>query len=82
MLSFWLGLVLSAFLDRGGLAVIEHFTLRFVISRKGLLPWKLVPLLDYAADRIFLRKVGGGYVFVHRMLMDYFASLEPEPGER
>jgi hypothetical protein len=25
---------------------------------------------DYAADRIFLRKVGGGYIFIHRMLMD------------
>ena len=41
-----------------------------------LLPWRLIPFLDYAAERIFLRKVGGGYVFVHRMLMDYFASLE------
>jgi len=66
----------------GGLAVIQHFALRFVLSRKGLLPWKLVPFLDYATERIFLRKVGGGYVFVHRMLMDYFADLEPGPEER
>lgn len=27
---------------------------------------------------IFLRKVGGGYIFVHRLLLEYFASLEPE----
>jgi len=39
-------------------------------------------LLDYAADRIFLRKVGGGYIFIHRMLMEYFAALETEPGAR
>jgi len=30
-----------------------------------------------ATDRIFLRKVGGGYIFIHRMLMEYFAALEP-----
>jgi hypothetical protein len=36
-------------------------------------------LLDYAADRIFLRKVGGGYIFIHRMLMEYFAALETDP---
>jgi hypothetical protein len=36
-------------------------------------------LLDYAAERIFLRKVGGGYIFIHRMLMEYFAALEAEP---
>jgi DNA polymerase III delta prime subunit len=59
-----------------------HYTLRFVFSRNDILPWKLVPFLDYATERIFLRKVGGGYVFVHRMLMEYFASLEPGPGGR
>lgn len=26
---------------------------------------------------LYLRKVGGGYIFVHRMLMDYFAGLDP-----
>jgi hypothetical protein len=36
-------------------------------------------LLDYAADRILLHKVGGGYIFVHRMLMGDFAALETEP---
>jgi hypothetical protein len=23
-------------------------------------------------------KVGGGYIFIHRMLLDYFAELTPE----
>jgi len=78
-LSFGLGLGLSVWLDFGGRAVIQHFALRFVLHRENLLPWKLVPFLDYATERIFLRKVGGGYVFVHRMLMEYFASLEPGP---
>jgi hypothetical protein len=29
----------------------------------------------YATERIFLRKVGGGYIFIHRPLQDYFAEL-------
>jgi hypothetical protein len=32
--------------------------------------------LDYAAERILLRKVGGGYIFVHRLLLEYFALLD------
>jgi len=31
--------------------------------------------LDYAAALIFLRKVGGGYIFVHRLVMEHFAGL-------
>ena len=31
-------------------------------------------------ERILLRKVGGGYIFVHRMLLEYFAELEQKGG--
>ncbi len=34
-----------------------------------------IPFLDEAAERLLLRKVGGSYIFVHRMLLDYFAEL-------
>ena len=48
--------------------------------RNGSLPFRdLVPFLDYCAERIFLRKVGGGYIFVHRLLMEHFASLYDTP---
>ena len=59
----------------GGAAVIQHFTLRFILYRAGHIPWNLTRFLDYATERIFLRKVGGGYIFVHRLLQEYFASL-------
>ncbi|MBI1878752.1 MAG: hypothetical protein HYR94_11110 [Chloroflexi bacterium] len=59
---------------------MKHFILRFVLYCGGVMPWNLTGFLDYAAERIFLRKVGGGYIFVHRYLMEYFASLEPEQG--
>ena len=63
------------FLLFGGKAVILHLVLRYFLWRKGYLPWNLARFLDYAAERIFLRKVGGGYIFIHRLLQDYFASL-------
>jgi hypothetical protein len=63
----------------GGAAFIEHFELRFILWRSGDIPRNYVRFLDYAAERIFLRKVGGGYIFIHRMLVEYFASLETQP---
>jgi hypothetical protein len=35
----------------------------------------IIRFLDYATEPIFLRKVGGGYIFVHRLLQEYFADL-------
>jgi hypothetical protein len=45
--------------------------------RNDYAPWNYIRFLNYAAERIFLRKVGGGYIFTHQLLMEYFASLEP-----
>jgi hypothetical protein len=59
----------------GGLPCIQHFTLRFILSCNSHIPWDYVRFLNSAADRIFLRKVGGGYIFIHRLLQEYFASL-------
>jgi DNA polymerase III delta prime subunit len=55
---------------------IQHFALRLVLWRSRAIPWNYARFLDYCVDRIFLRKVGGGYIFIHRMLMEYFASLD------
>jgi MFS family permease len=63
-----------------GQAIISHFILRFILYRNDKIPWNYVRFLDYAAERIFLRKVGGGYIFIHRMLLEYFAELEKQSG--
>jgi hypothetical protein len=39
---------------------------------------KLVPFLNHCVDLIFLRRVGGGYIFVHRLLMEHFAEMYVE----
>jgi len=40
------------------------------------LPLNPAHFLDYAAERVFLQKVGGGYIFIHRLLLEYFAEME------
>jgi hypothetical protein len=64
----------------GGDACLKHFVLRVLLIRNGSTPWNYVKFLDYAADRILLRKVGGGYMFIHRMLLEWFAARYVEPG--
>ncbi|MBD2578934.1 NACHT domain-containing protein [Oscillatoria sp. FACHB-1406] len=59
----------------GGItACIQHFTLRIILYFNNSITWNYAHFLDYAADRIFLQKVGGSYIFIHRMLMEHFAS--------
>ncbi len=66
----------------GGIACIKHVLLRVFLWRARVLPWNCVRFLDYAFERILLHKVGGGYIFVHRRLLEYFASLAtPFPEE-
>jgi hypothetical protein len=77
---FWIlvGGVGSGLFFGGGASVIQHFALRLVCTLNNHAPLNLVPFLDHAAEHILLRKVGGGYMFVHRMLLEYFAGLEEE----
>ncbi len=70
---------LLAWLLNGGRACIQHMILRVLLWRTKVIPWNYPHFLDEAADRILLRKVGGGYIFVHRLLLDYFATLEALP---
>ena len=69
-----LGIFFGLFL--GGYAVLQHYVLRFLLWREGFAPLRYVRFLDYAADLLFLRKVGGGYIFVHRMIMEHFAAMK------
>src|SRR5262249_22662616 len=74
-----LGVGLVFGLDAGGQACLKHLVLRVWLIRNGSTPWNYGRFLDYAAERILLRKVGGGYAFIHRMLLEYFAERYGEP---
>ena len=82
-LGLFLGLLfgLSSWLYFGGHTCLLHLALRLVLWHKNYAPFNYVRFLDYATARIFLRKVGGGYVFVHRMLLEYFASRDQTSAE-
>lgn len=73
-----LGLVVGIVfvLRYGALDVIQHYTLRYILKRNGYFPLDCTRLLDRAVKLIFLRRVGGGYIFVHGFLLDYFADLK------
>ncbi|HLJ89101.1 MAG TPA: TIR domain-containing protein [Candidatus Angelobacter sp.] len=58
----------------GGLPVLSHFGVRFVLWRRGLAPVHYVRFLDYATERLFLRRIGSGYIFTHHLLREYFIS--------
>ena len=54
----------------------KRVILRCLLSWQDGLPWKLASFLDEAAERLLLRRVGGSYIFIHRLLLEYFASLD------
>ncbi|MEH2095405.1 NACHT domain-containing protein [Nostoc sp.] len=67
---------LIAGLKYGGTACIQHFTLRQMLHKKNRIPWNYAKFLDFASDRLLMKKVGGGYVFFHRMLLEHFAQMD------
>jgi hypothetical protein len=73
-LAFGLFAGLVVGLQYGWRASLQHLVLRGLLRRRGWVPRRYVRFLDYATERVLLRKVGGGYVFVHRTLMAWFAG--------
>jgi len=65
-------------MPRGGYAVLNHYILRLMLFQKGSIPFNYVRFLNYCTERIFFRRVGGGYIFVHRLLMEHFAAMYKE----
>jgi DNA polymerase III delta prime subunit len=65
-------------LVRGSFTVIKHYALRLTLWRNAYMPLNLIKLLDHCARLILLKKVGGGYIFIHRMLLEYFAEMTPQ----
>lgn len=57
-----------------GLNGIKHLVLRVIFWTRNDMPWNYARFLDDACDRIFLQRVGGGYVFIHRSLLEHFAT--------
>ncbi len=70
MIALWLGVF------RSGIPVMQHISLRLVLWRKGYAPWNYALFLDYATNRLFLQRVGGGYRFIHDLLREHFKTAD------
>lgn len=60
----------------GGDFLTRHSLLRIFLNNGGQTPWRYIRFLDYASERVLLRKIGGGYIFIHRMIMEHLAKIE------
>lgn len=67
---------LTAFLWFGGFDVLRHYTLRCVLTAVEGFPLRIATFLDHAARLDLLHRIGGGYIFPNRLLMDHFAAGE------
>ena len=68
----------------GGGAAIQHWTLRLLLWRYGLAPLRYARWLAYGVRlRLLYWGVGGGHMFIHRVVQDHFArNVEPAIGGR
>jgi signal peptidase I len=62
----------------GGLACIQHLTIRSLLWWHGNAPWNYNKLLEYAQELTFLQQVGGGYKFFHELLRKHLAPNQLE----
>jgi hypothetical protein len=60
----------------GGMDAVQHAVLRYQLRLSGAVPRHYARFLDYTVELVFMRKVGGGYLFVHRLLLEHFARTE------
>ena len=78
MFGLMFGLILGL-RQYGGRTVVQHYVLRWLLARQGVLPFpfedrKLIAYLDEMAARLLLRRVGGGWMFIHRTLLEFLAD--------
>lgn len=58
----------------GGLISLQHLAVRVLLAAHGCAPLRYVRFLDHATELLLLRRVGGGYIFTHRLLLEYCAA--------
>jgi hypothetical protein len=67
----------------GGGAVVQHWTIRVLLWRAGLAPLRLARWLTFVVRlRVLYWGVGGGHMFIHRLLLEHFASIQRRDLER
>jgi DNA polymerase III delta prime subunit len=57
-----------------GRRVIHHILIRYILSNRQHTPMNYAKFLLECTNLGLLRRVGGGFIFVHRFLLEYFAK--------
>lgn len=68
--------MMGALVNGNGIAIIRFVVLRVMMSFYGYLPTNIQGFLNAVVDNIIMRKVGSGYIFIHRYLLEYFAETD------
>jgi hypothetical protein len=58
--------------------LIQHYTLRLVLTQAGLFPARVVTFLEAMSARLLLERDGPIFRFRHLLLRDFFADLTDE----
>ena len=74
-LGFALTFALTLALMFGGDACLQHYLVRAWLAGERVAPWRYKRFLAAMAQRLLLRRSGSAFLFMHRLLRDYFAGL-------
>jgi tetratricopeptide (TPR) repeat protein len=69
-----IALLLGGLLFGGLVPIIQHYYVRFLLFASHRLPFRPVTFLNQATQLFLLRRVGGGYKFIHRLVLDHLAK--------
>ncbi len=61
----------------GGGTVIKHLLVRLFLWRRGHIPLQYAHFLEHACRFGQLRRVGGGFTFIHHLVQEHFARKHP-----
>ncbi|MBA2897783.1 hypothetical protein [Nonomuraea soli] len=61
----------------GGVACVYHWAVRMSLVRSKIIPLDYLRFLHEAEQRILIRRIGNGFVFPHRLLLEHMA-ISPE----
>jgi eukaryotic-like serine/threonine-protein kinase len=73
-LAFALTFAMTLALKFGGDACLQHYLVRAWLARDRVAPWRYRRFLEAMVQRLLLRRSGGAYLFIHRLLRDYLAG--------
>ncbi len=74
----FLPMAMTALFAYGGAVVIQHYLLRRNLVQQEIIPQNLIPFLQEGVQLGVMRRVGGGFIFIHRYILEYFASQSKE----